>query len=512
MENKKRISINILSQIVVFFVGLGVSFVLTPFITAKLGKEVYGFVGMAYQVTSYITLFTIAFTSMHNVFVATEYHKGNIAEANKYFASVTIIDTFLSVILIIPLFCVVLFLEKILDVPSDSLYDIKALWAFIFALFLVNLANGTYAVGNYIKNRLELNAIRNLISNAIRGILLLSFYIFFVPKVWYVGFASFISTIYIVLTNRQYLKKLTPDISVKISSFDIQAVKKLFGVGIWNTVNSLTYILNSGLDLVISNLYIGALGMSLLSYAQTIPTQVYNLISAIFGAFNPELNRLYAEKKTELLLLELKNAMKIGGVICSVPIIGIVTFGPDFYRLWLPSLSENEIVTIQILSILILMPTLFDMYITPIHSMTTITKKIKIPMIVSLIVAVLNIIIELIVLNTTNLGIFAIEIVTAVLLTLQAVLFKPIYVAHILEISPVLFYKTLVRGMLSSGIVLTFFVGVKQLYVIDSWGKLFLTAIVLGAIGYIISMFTLLNKQERKRILSFIKRKIGSKK
>ena len=62
-ENKK-IAIIMVAQIVSFVVNLLINFILTPYVTAKVGKEVYGFVNLAFQTTSYVTIFTAALNTM----------------------------------------------------------------------------------------------------------------------------------------------------------------------------------------------------------------------------------------------------------------------------------------------------------------------------------------------------------------------------------------------------------------------------------------------------------------
>ena len=42
----KQLAINMLAQVVVFLVQMGINFLLTPFIVKSLGVEAYGFVGL----------------------------------------------------------------------------------------------------------------------------------------------------------------------------------------------------------------------------------------------------------------------------------------------------------------------------------------------------------------------------------------------------------------------------------------------------------------------------------
>ena len=222
MGNGKRTTINIIAQIFSFIVSLGVSFVLTPYISGKCGKDVYGFVGMAYQVTSYISVFTVAFNNMLGIFVATEYHKGKFDEANKYYSSVFMADVIVAIVLFIPMMLISFYMDKILNVPASSMSDIKGLWMFIFITFLINLAFGPWGISTFIKNRLELAAKRNFESNVIKAIILVGMFGFMAPKVWYIGFAAFVCAAFLLITNKQYMKSLVPEIKFSIKKFDFE--------------------------------------------------------------------------------------------------------------------------------------------------------------------------------------------------------------------------------------------------------------------------------------------------
>ena len=504
---KKQLAINLISQIIAYAVSIGVSFVITPYITAKLGKDVYGFVGMAYQVTSYITIFTISLNGMLNIFVSTRYHQGKIEDAAELFHSVLEIDVIAAVILSIGLGFVVVFLQFILDVPAGSLRDIKLLWGFIFGTFVLNLAIGPFSVGTYIKNRLDLTGIWNIEANLMRGAILMAFYFLLPAKVWYIGFASFVSGILLNIMNISSFGKLVPEIGVHLAKISWKVVKELFLVGIWNAVGQLNYVLNNGLDLLIANVALNALEMGYLSYAQTVPIQIVSLLTTIESSFAPDLTKSYAKGEIDQFITYVRSAIKICGFLGSVPILGFIVFGRDFYHLWLPTLTHAEVVKINILSVLILLPTVFNVYISPLNNVNSITRNIKIPAIVSFVIGVVNIVVELILVHTTNLGIYAIEIVTAVLLTAQVLVFLPLYAAWNLKVSWDTFYKPLGRGMAATAAVLVIFLGIHRLVNIDGWLALILVCLAAAVVGYAVNYFLILDSEDKK----FVRSKLTAK-
>lgn len=511
MGNGKRTTINIIAQIFSFIVSLGVSFVLTPYISGKCGKDVYGFVGMAYQVTSYISVFTVAFNNMLGIFVATEYHKGKFDKANKYYSSVFMADVIVAIVLFIPMMLISFYMDKILNVPASSMSDIKGLWMFIFITFLINLAFGPWGISTFIKNRLELAAKRNFESNVIKAIILVGMFGFMAPKVWYIGFAAFVCAAFLLITNKQYMKSLVPEIKFSRKKFDFESMKKLLSVGIWNTVNQLTNILVSGLDLIISNKFISSMAMGYISYAQTVPIQMLNLISMISNAFSPQLTKSYATGDMDLFEKDVKSSIKVCGFICSIPILGFIAFGTDFYRLWIPSLTGEEVKTINILSFLILFHTIFEVYIYPLSTVNSITKKVKMPVLVSFITSILNIIFELVLLETTDLGVYAIEIATAALMFLRVFFFIPIYSAKILKKSWYTFYPPMLRGTVSSVIILAIYFTIQRNVPVNSWGMLIVVAAGCGIIGYAVNYMIVLGKNERIMVKNMIRKKLKKK-
>ena len=138
--------------------------------------------------------------------------------------------------------------------------------------------------------------------------------------------------------------------------------------------------------------------------------------------------------------------MRVCGALCSVPLIGFVIFGRPFYTLWMSSLSEAEVMQVQILSILTMLPTIFSVYIYPLYNVNTITCKLKIPVLISCGIGVLNLIIVYILLNTTDLGIYAVAGVSSVLLLFRVLIFVPIYAAHNVEEHMLTFYPPLQIG------------------------------------------------------------------
>ena len=507
MQNTRQLVKNMATQTFSFAISMIISFFLTKFIVEKIGAEVYGFVGLSNNITSYVTVFTAAINSLANRYITIAYVKGDTESANKYFSSVTAANIFVVVLIVVPAVLMLVWLEKMIHIPASHIVDVKALWAFVFAMFAIQLVFGRMEVATFAKNRLDLSAMRNMESNVIKLVLLLALYLFFSPKVYYVGISAFVCSLYVIAANARYMRNLTPELKFSRALVDGSAVKEMMGVGIWNSANQMSQMLFTGLDLLIANLFIGAAGMGLLSISKTLPVHIITFIGMIAGVFYPAMTISYAKDDKGEFIHETNFAVRVSGLICSVPVIGIMMFGEPFYRLWLPSLSAGEIREVSILAILTLIPQYFSMYLFPLYQVNTLTCKLKVPSIVNVALGVVNVVLVFALLKFTNLGLYAIAGVSSVLLTLRILIFVPMYAAYSLKKNIFTFYPPLIRGMILN-VILTVLFGVTAKFIQPGNILSFILWVGVSAIaGYIIGVLVMFKKEDFKKFSQMLKKR-----
>ena len=508
MGTKKKIAINMVAQFISFFLNLGINFLLAPFITKSVGKEIYGFVNLAFQMTGYITIFTTALNAMLGRYITVNVGRKDYETARTYFSSAIAANTIISLICFVPATVSILYLNHWLDIPAEHVLDVQLLFAFVFLDFFRSLVTNGVGVSTYAANRLDLSARRNMESDILRAIMLFALFSCFPSRVWYVGLTKFITGLYILVTNIHYTKMLTPELYFERTRVKLAAIKTLISKGIWNTVQQVSSILVNGCDTLITNIYINAASMTLMSFAKTIPNYLMSIIGLVCGSFSPQMTLIYGEGDMDKFVKYVKSAIKVCGFICSIPILGFVVFGMNFFSLWLPSLEYQDIRTIQILSVMILAQTIFDVYIYPLYTVNQITTRLRIPVLVSLGIGICNIFGSIILCVCTDLGVYAIQIVSSVLLTARVFFFAPIYAAYILDQKWWTFYAPLLRGTLSSAVVLVVFGIIANMVSINSWINLGVVAVVCGIIGYTINYIIVLNNDERLMVKNMILKKL----
>ena len=169
--SKKQISINMLANIVSYSTNAGIAFLLTPFLIDKLGKETYSFYPIANTIVSYMSILTNALNAVASRFVTVEIVKENKSEADKYFSSTLAANLIMSCILALPMALIVIFLDKIMDVPINEVASIKMLFSLVFTAAIMNICASVFGIATFAKNRIDLRSLRELVTAIIKVIL-----------------------------------------------------------------------------------------------------------------------------------------------------------------------------------------------------------------------------------------------------------------------------------------------------------------------------------------------------
>ena len=366
--NGKRLAINMIANVIAFGVQFGINFLLTPYIVNTLGSEAYGFVPLATNFIGYIGIITVALNSMASRFLTIEMSQGHTKQAQVYFNSVLMANTVLALILAVPSVLVVVFVDKVMNVPVELLGDVQLTFAYALLGMEISLVLSVFGNVFYIKNRLELSAKRNIEGNVLRAVILVTLFAVFKPRIWFVTGTMMIVTIYLALANMYYTHKLTPELKIDRTKFSGKAVKTLLSSGVWNSVNQLSFVLLTTLDIYLANVFLGAQASGEYSLVKMVPNFIQSLVSVLVGVFIPQFTIYFARKQRKELLDSIDFSIKCMGYMLMLPVGFLMVFGADFFHVWVPSQNAQ---LLQGLSILTLVPMVVTCSINTIYNVYT---------------------------------------------------------------------------------------------------------------------------------------------
>lgn len=503
-SKNKQLAINLASSFVTFIVGMGISFLLTPYIVGNLGAAAYGFVGLSNNVIDYTTLITLALNSMAGRFITISYSQGKIEEANKYFSSIFYSNIVLAAIIFIGMGGCVIYLEEIFEIPSDMIVDVKILFSILVLNSIIGLMANLFAIATFVKNRLELSSIRQIIAKILQTTTIVLLFGCFVPRLWYVGIAGILVVIYNAIYNYHYTKVLTPELKLNTKYYDIKKVKELLSSGIWNTINKLGIMLGQGLDLVIANLFIGAVAMGVFSVSRQIPFVIISFCSTIAAVFAPTLTHLYAQNNILQFKNETNKAIRILGFVVTIPLSFLYVFGQDFYSLWMPSQDSSQI---YILSSLCAVELSLSLPLEVLWNIFTITNKLKISTIFMFCNHLLTFIIVLAsmyIVDDPMTKLIILASTRTILGVIRSLTFLPIYGALCIGLPKKTFFSPVIRSLLATTITCSLFYAIKVNISIESWNALFVIGIMTVIITIIVNFIIVLTKQDKDFIFKKI--------
>lgn len=503
-ENKKLI-INLLSSIFAFGVNLIIGFFTSPYIVRRLGVEANGFISLANTFIMYANLVTIALNSMAGRFITIAIHKDDYEKANKYYNAVFGGNLIITTIFVIPTIVCIIKLEYLINIPLNLIMDVKILFSILFLSYFIGVALPNWGTAIFATNRVYLQSISSLQSNILRIVCILGLFIMFSPKIYYVAVASLICIIYISIYNWYYHKKLLSELKVKKGYFDWKYVKELIFSGIWNTINQAGQILLSGLDLLIANLFVGATLMGSLSLAKTIPNIIIGLAGTLTSIFMPTLTINYAHNDKIELKRNLKKSMKLTGVLLTIPVTILIIYGAEFYSMWIPSQDAK---VLQLLSILSCFELVFMSGSYCLFNVFTVVNKLKINAILLLLSGAFSTGIVIMLMKTTNLGIFAIASVSSCVNLVRNLLYTVPFSAKYLGFKWNTFFPEVLSSFIS--VLLLSIIGtiIKHFIIVNSWVSLIISVGITSIIGLPINMFIIFNKEERDSLITILKKRV----
>lgn len=505
--SRKALGKNIIFSVITFVLNTLISFFITPYITDHFGSDIYGYVKLANEFANYAALFSVALNSMSSRFIMLERVRGNQQRANAYFSSVAIANIIMAAIFMIPSGLCVYFLDSIFEINPLWVMEVKLTFALTFLNFIIRLISSIYSNCYYITNTLYIQSLRLSQASIINVALVLTLFMLFEAHISYVVLGTLAATVFTVIINFYYTRKLVPDLRFRRKDFNLRCIWDILSSGIWNSITQLSQILAGGLDLILTNLFISPVMMGYMSISKTIPNVIFSFNTTIASVFSPNLMQLYAKGDKEGLKEAAKSSMRFMCLFVSIPNAILCTMGADFYRLWVPGQPAE---LIHIMSVLTVINVCVSGPLHPIYQIFTITNKVRANSLVMISYGLVNICCVALLLNFTDWGVYAILGCSLAGALIVAFFFHIPYSAKFIGLPRNAFMPEIIKSILS--FIAVSAVGLAFNFVFDlsrSWFAWFGAAIVVAIIGFAINFAIVLNKQEKRQLFDFISQKFG---
>ena len=497
--------LNLITTIAVFGLQTAINFFLAPYILKVLGDEAYGFLALANSLVNYGFILTMVINSVAGRFIASAYHRGNWLKASKFYSSVLIINFLFSIIMALISLIFLIKIQSIINISQTLINDVRLTIAIYFINFSVGLFNGVLGIHAFIKNQMYLISIRNAISTAIYAMSVLLLFYLFDAMIYYTAVAALISSIFVFFSYLYLNRKFSLNLGFKYRYFKINFIKFLAKSGLFNSINTLSYVLLSEVGLFLVNIYISAASMGIWAVSRSASVILESLVFTTSISWNPQFVKIHADNTPlrDAVVLALKSVSFI-----ALPLIAsFVALADEFYRLWLPFKSQDEIDYIYDLVLISILPSIVFASSRPLMSINLITNQLKRPALVMLFVAICVFCIEIVGLSFFEFGLREIMITICVGIVLKVTLFDVANAGANLGIGLGAFYPIYFKNLAIFAFILGVLYPISKMLEISSWVEFFIYASGISILGYLIAFVMVFNSKERRNIINKIRRR-----
>lgn len=504
ISSNKQMTLNLSATLIVFILNISINFFLSPYIVSVLGVEANGFIQLANNFVSYVTIITMALNSMASRFITVSFHKNDNQKANEYYSSVFVGNIVISLVLMIPVGMGIIFLDNLISISYELINQVRLLFFFVFLNFFFTMIFPPWTVAFFVTNRVYMQSIGKIIFNIVNAFLIILLFVCLPVQIWYIGVAMTISTL--ILQYWQYIgkKKLLTKISFKRKNVKLSSIKTLVSSGIWNSINQLGVILFYGLDLVMINLFINAETMGLASIAKIVPTIFGSLQSSIMNTFTPSLTILYAKGRISDLVDEIFKAGRLLLIIMGVPFSGFIIFGEIFFSLWMPNQDSSLLQTLSIISMISLV---FILGTLPLWQVFVIVNKNKTNSFTVVAGGIINFTLTFVALQITDFGVFAVLGVSSLVSLLRNILFTVPFSAKYLGLEWYSFFPLISLTCVTLAVNLSLGFVLNHIFFISNWSGLIGVVCIFSLLSLFLNSFIIFNKNERENLIKSLAKK-----
>lgn len=504
-SGNRQIILNIIWHGLSVLLSAFMSFAITPYITNHIGIEANGFVTMANNCISYIDIIACALNAFAARYIALAYHNDRNEEADQYYSSVIIANLILAFAVDMVCTAIIWKLQYVLNISDELCADVKLLFFLVLINYSINIIGTVFSAVAFIKNMTSITYRNKGISTIINAVTLLGLIYFTQVRIYYMAIGNILATIFNVCVNYYYTKVLAPDLKFSTSSFSLQKVRRLFMSGIWNSINNLGNILNSGLDLLVCNKMLSPLVMGQISISKQISIIMTTLTGILVTAFQPKQLEEYAKGNIQMLSKYLNIAMKAVGIFGNAIFACFFVLGEAFLELWIPG---QDIHVIYRQCIIVFIGDILVTSVRPLYYVYTLTDKLKSVCWITITCGVINVLSMIVLINYTNLEGYAVVGTTAILNLIMHFWATPYFAGKYLSLKKNIFMQTIVRHICTCFCVTGIIYLLSLRVIIESWSSLICYGVLFGGLSIGLASILELTKNEKKALANIVKNKL----
>jgi membrane protein EpsK len=503
-EAKKRLILNVGSNILFIGVTTAINIWLTPYLIKNLGLAVYGMIPLIISLASYFDLISISLSSTVVRFTTIHLGRNELEQSNIYFNTALFSIMLLCTLITIPLTICSAFIIQLFNIPQGYENESVLLFVLIIGSSVITVIASPFQVSTFATHRFDLDNSRKIFSKLVQVAVIVICFNYFSKSLRYIGLSYLLMAALLLILLILLKNKLTPMLRVNCKAFRLWAMREMMGMGSWILLDQIGFLLYLSVNLMVINLLLGPVKVGLYGPFVQIASLFAMLGAAIVGVFNPVAYQYIAQQQIDILSAKALQAMKYTAIVIALPVGLCCGLSAPLLRLWL----GEPFAVWSLLMWLLVGVNIFNIIVNPITGINRGLNRVRWPAIVTFIGGVLNLVLSIILVRYTRLDLYGVALAVCICLLAKHFFFLPIYTASLLGKPKLFFFKPLLLGGVCCSVVGLSSLSLSNILIIDSVMLLIIVCISMAVIYLTVAYALLLNNDDRGFIWSLFRTKI----
>jgi hypothetical protein len=365
----------------------------------SLGVVAYGIVPLALVINQYINVISLSLVNALTRFYSVEYRNGNYDKASKYFSTSIVVGIIFSLILYPFLHIGVKYIDYFFDIPTSLLADAKLLFRLTIASFFLSILSNCINTTLFADNLLDYVNYLKIARQSLKFLLNVGLFILLQTNIEYVGFANLATEALILILSIYFYKKTRPrEVHFQISLYNRTYLLTMLAMLAWVLLQRFSDTFLYKIDSILMNVFFGIKMTGRIGAISEFSTYVVSITTVLSSLFSPLLLIYYSKKKFEdYKLMTIEGTYIVGlfsGLLCGL----LCGSSSTLLKIWLGSEFQSYGSWLILKIIVIPYTTVGALY----ANSYLYANKNKKPAIVSLLLAIGNILTNIVLLHIFN--------------------------------------------------------------------------------------------------------------
>ncbi len=509
--SKSLVVINTISGLLSKGVNLAVLIWLQQYLIKRISAEEYSLYPVFVSMLMFLLIAKTVFTGGIARYLIAARAKGDDKKISEIVSSTFVLNCFVALIFFLLSYPLIINIEHVIRVDDAYILDSRIMMFVMVISFCLRLMFSSFESGLMVEQHFIIINVINLSQNIVRLILLLIVLESFEPRIVYVVIVTESCQILGLVFLCYFSKRKLPFMKFELSSVKKDVLKDVLNFGLWSFLGMIANRIRIFADPLILNRLTNPYQVTIFYLGSLIPRQLDGTISRSLYSILPSITAMYETGQEERLVrtyIRVGRIMIWGFMFISVPLMVV---SKEIFGLYTDNMYAESA---TVFLILITASGLQQAY-SSVYRISYAMARIKQYTVISFVSQMLNLALTIYLILYYKLDAFGAAASTLIVRLLVEFPLLSLLGVKLLKIKySYWFYNSFIKGIVPALFTYILLSIAKFYWPVSGWvGVVYL--ICAGCITYILFMFTMLDKEDKKdmiKLVDFIKNKFHSTK